>query len=143
MANYFPGVSKLANVLDNRMNENSGNLSNMILDFADVLDNYSLKMNNFAIPVPKGDYIILNTLNVGNTDCEYAVTTTDSHSHSGGSHMGHEFGTGTHEHSGGSHNHKVKLPDKFAKLMPGDRVLVGLVQNTYVVIGKIESSSNL
>lgn len=138
-----PGISKFAKVLDGRMSEHTDISSFTVLDFATVQDDYSLKLNQFNQPIPKGDYFILNTLNVGDSESEFAETTAVSHSHSGGEHSGHEGGNGSHSHSGGEHKHKVKLPNRFVKLLPGDRVLVCWVLNTVVVIGKFESAEEL
>lgn len=140
---YNPGISKLANVMDNRVNEIAQSRDFPTLDFASVNSDYSLKLNQFNPVIPKEDYVILSNLNIGESDSEFAETTISSHSHSGGEHGGHESGTGEHSHSGGEHKHNVKLPEKFAKLLPGDRVLVCWVQNTVVVIGKIESAEDL
>lgn len=138
-----PGVSKFANVIDKRMSGHIEASSFPTLDFATVQEDYSLQLNQFNQPIPKGDYFILNTLNVGDSESEFAETTSASHTHSGGEHSGHEGGNGSHNHSGGEHKHKVKLPDRFAKLLPGDRVLVCWVLNTVVVIGKFESAEEL
>ena len=106
------GASKLASVLDSRMNEHGEN--GLQLDFGIINDDYSLTCNTFQIPVPKDDYSV----------CSFLSGLTVSVG--GGNHNGHSSGNGSHKHT-------VQMP----KLKPGDRVLVAWVDDEPVVVDRI------
>ena len=97
------GMEKLAKVLDSRMGEHSG--GGFSFDFGVIKKDYSLVSNTFPLPIPKKDYSVCRLLANLSTNV------------SGGTHGGHNSGTG-------SHSHKVVMP----KLKPGDRVLIVWVE---------------
>ena len=103
------GMEKLAKVLDSRMEEHSG--GGFSFDFGVIKKDYSLVSNTFPLPIPKKDYSVCRLLANLSTNV------------SGGTHGGHNSGTG-------SHSHKVVMP----KLKPGDRVLIVWVEGEPVVV---------
>lgn len=103
------GMEKLAKVLDSRMGEHSG--GGFSFDFGVIKKDYSLVSNTFPLPIPKKDYSVCRLLANLSTNV------------SGGTHGGHNSGTG-------SHSHKVVMP----KLKPGDRVLIVWVEGEPVVV---------
>lgn len=123
--NGHPGTSKLAMVLSKRMKKETE--SPLVLDFGEILINYSLLTNTFPIPIPKGDYSVCRSIN------GYVLWTSET------SWIGHKKDD-KHIHSNPSkveeHSHDMPLP----KLKPGDRVLVAWVQNEAVVVDVIERS---
>lgn len=114
------GTNRLANVLSKRMKKECE--SPLILDFGEIQPNGSLVTNTFPVPIPKGDYSVCR--HVGGLS--FAI--------SEGEHAGHEGQTSMH-HTG-AHSHTVEPP----AIKPGDRVLVGWVQNEAVVVDIIMSS---
>lgn len=114
------GTNRLANVLSRRMKKECE--SPLILDFGEIQPNGSLVTNTFPVPIPKGDYSVCR--HVGGLG--FAI--------SEGGHAGHEGQTPTY-HTG-AHDHTAELP----AAKPGDRVLVGWVQNEAVVIDVIMDS---
>lgn len=130
--NSYAGTSKMAKILSERMKAESK--SSLVLDFGKINPDYSLTTNTFPVKIPKGDYSVCRQLTLGNTGSSFTSTSSDDHSHSGGSHGGHELGNGSHSHSDGVHSHSVLLPEKMRSIKPGDRVLVAWIQNEAVVI---------
>ena len=112
------GMEKLAKVLDLRMGEYSG--GGFSFDFGVIKKDYSLVSNTFPLPIPKKDYSVCRLLANLSTNV------------SGGTHGGHNSGTG-------SHSHKVVMP----KLKPGDRVLIVWVEGEPVVIDVVVMASGL
>lgn len=112
------GMGKLAAVLDDRMTARGS--SPQILDFGEILGDYSLLPNTFPIPIPAKDYMVCGGL----WGRSFAV--------SGGSHGGHTAGFGEHSHG-------VTAP----VMKPGDRVLLAWVQEEAVVIDVIKKASSI
>lgn len=92
-----------------------------VLDFGAILGDYSLKINSFSKPVPVDSYSVCRQLLY---DLNVPLTET--------------YVDGEHTHPSiplsGSHSHKVKLPKKMRRLKPGDKVLVAIVQNEFIVV---------
>lgn len=105
-------------VLDLRMGEHSG--GGFSFDFGVIKKDYSLVSNTFPLPIPKKDYSVCRLLANLSTNV------------SGGTHGGHNSGTG-------SHSHKVVMP----KLKPGDRVLIVWVEGEPVVVDVVVKASGL
>ena len=78
------GMEKLAKVLDLRMGEHSG--GGFSFDFGVIKKDYSLVSNTFPLPIPKKDYSVCRLLANLSTNV------------SGGTHGGHNSGTGSHSH---------------------------------------------
>lgn len=78
------GMEKLAKVLDSRMVEHSG--GGFSFDFGVIKKDYSLVSNTFPLPIPKKDYSVCRLLANLSTNV------------SGGTHGGHNSGTGSHSH---------------------------------------------
>lgn len=123
------GYNMLARVFQERMQTVSHTPE--ALDFGEILDDYSLQVNKFPIPVPNTDYFVCRSLTLGNTGG--LLTTTQA-------------GTGKHDHppcaglnaSGhekeGDHIHNVLIPEKMRWLQPGDHVLVAWIGSDPLVI---------
>lgn len=116
-----PGVNRLANALQARMNRNQEANSALVLDFGVIQGDYSLKTNTFGPPIPQSDYHVLRQLTLGPTGSTLTETKTP------GQHGGHSGGDG-------SHSHEIKVPEKMRSIKPGDRVLVAWVQSEAVVL---------
>jgi hypothetical protein len=117
------GISKLANTLTGRMRKE--NESPLVLDFGEVLENYSLMTNTFPVPIPKSDYTICRGLTFGNIGEKLGETNEPS------------------QNLGEIHTHSVLVPIKMRSVKSGDRVLVAWVQNEAVVVDIITSARNL
>ena len=100
-----PGTAALAGVLSRRMQDEASFPA--IVDFGSVQQDYSLLTNRFPAAIPQSDYTVCRHL------AKRKVEIT------GGSHGGHESGSGSH-----SHEYETRA------LQPGDRVLVVRVGNT-------------
>ena len=92
-----------------------------VLDFGLINSDYSLTLNSFPKPVPKTDYSVCRQLLY---DPSVPLTET--------------YVDGAHSHYDvvptETHFHKVKLPKKMRWLKPGDKVLVAVIQNEFVVV---------
>lgn len=117
-----PGINKLAATLSGRMKEE--NDSPLVLDFGSIQSDGSLITNTFPVPIPKSDYSVCRQLSLGGTGAPLISISDGEHSHDGGTHDGHESGSGNHSHSGGNHTHIVSVPAKMRSLKAGDRILV-------------------
>lgn len=124
---------RLGNILDGRMKKASAAASTVPIELGTINSNMSLTTDSLQSSIPKGEYMVDSRL-----CCNTYDTSNTTHSHSGGSHGGHESGSGTHTHSGGEHTHR--LPDNFRGLKAGDRVLVAWCGNEPVVIAIVVSS---
>ena len=119
-----PGVNRLANALQERMNRNREADSALVLDFGVIQGDYSLKTNTFGPSIPQSDYTVCRQLTLGPT----GAWLTETHVEMDGSHT-HPVPTG-----GGAHDHDIKIPEKMRSIKPGDRVLVAWVQSEAVVV---------
>ena len=107
------GINKLASTVNGRIQDNQEAHSDLVLDFGNILDDWSLRTNTYPIPIPRSDYYVCRSLTLGTTGSSLTTTSTDgSHSHgSAGEHShpsagSHEHsGAGSHDHSGGDHSH--------------------------------------
>jgi len=104
------GTAKLAKVIHDRMQTSREAYSDLILDFGDIKDDYSLVTNTYPVSIPKSDYLVLRQLTLGETDDKLTKT------------------------QGGE---KVLIPEKMRWIKPGDRVLVAWVQHDAIVLDKI------
>jgi hypothetical protein len=112
--NWNPGMNKLARAINGRARQFSDDVKEeLVLDFGEIKDNWSLLTNSFPIEIPKGNYRV----------CRHIC--------------GQEYDT---DHAGEkSHAHRVAPP----ALEKGDRVLVAWVAKEPVVIDVIWSSDRL
>lgn len=138
------GMSKLARVLNGRIQNNREAYGDLVLDFGQIQSDYSLLTNTYPIPIPKADYLVCRQLTLGGTGSQLTATgTKGTHEHTGGTHEGHTSGDGSHTHDGGGHSHTVTIPEKMRWLNPGDRVLVAWVQNDAIVVDIICSATEI
>jgi len=98
------GASKLAQVIAERIASQTQQPD--ALELGTIQDDMSLKLDRFAVPVPKGEYLVCRSLKLSDP---MTITT--------------EAIVGDH----GTHTHDVLRPAQLAPLTPGDRVLVAWV----------------
>lgn len=152
------GINQLANLLKEQMEQTSA--KPRVLDFGEILDDYSLLTNTFTKPIPVTDYSICRSVS-WNPGKPMTMTCWEGEAPSvagwekedwsdkgwkGGEDqhnppivpIPHEHDKkGAHDHSlcgKGIHYHDVYLPDKMRWIKPGDRVLVAWVGVDVVVI---------
>lgn len=111
-------MQRFSGILTNRMRRTADRAVPTTMDLGIVNPNLSITTDSLQAAIPKGDYMVNLAL-------------TGSLSISGGSHGGHETGSGTHSH---------ELPASFRGLRAGDRVLVAWCGNEPVVIAIVVSS---
>lgn len=125
-------MQRLGATLSNRMKRTANGAVPTTIELGIVNSNLSITTDSLKAAIPKGDYMV-NLMLTGSQ-----TTSSTTHTHSGGSHEGHETGNGSHTHSGGEHSHK--LPGEFRGLRAGDRVLVAWCGNEPVVVAIVVSS---
>lgn len=100
------------------------------LDLGTIQADYSLKLDSLGPPIPKGDYSVCRAVTY-----DPGVPLTQS------------YNDGTHGHpdagNGGAHTHNIRLPEKMYWIRPGDRVLVVLVGNEFIVVDIVLSSERV
>ena len=119
--NFTTGANKLCNTLGSMMRGIANEASQTQIDFGIINGDYSLTTNSFSKPIPKENYSVCRHL-LYNPAVPLTETYTD----------------GEHGHPEASppgiHSHNVKLPKKMRWLKPGDKVLVAIIGNEFVVI---------
>lgn len=103
-------MTKMATALVEKMRQISEKPN--VLDFGNILEDFSLKTNSFPVPIPKGDYFICRMAALPDQEDWVVTNIADNHSH------------------------QVALPESLSALQPGDRVLVAWVEEDAVVIDK-------
>ena len=120
------GANALTNTLSGMMRGIAGEMSKPQLSFGIINADYSLTCNSFPCPIPVTDYSVCRQLLY---DPQVPLTET--------------YMDGFHDHYDvvptEPHQHKVKLPKKMRRLKPGDKILVAIIGNEFVVIDKIYS----
>ena len=116
---FNSGSTKLANTLKHMMKSTSA--PPLVLDFGIVNSDYSLSLNRFPLPVTKDEYSVCRSL-LYDPSVPLTKTYTD----------------GEHGHPDasppGTHYHEVILPKKMHWVKPGQKVLVAVIQNEFVII---------
>lgn len=59
------GVNHLAQVLTGQNKKNQDRNSALVLDFGEIMGDYSLQTNTFSIPIPVEDYHVCRQLTLG------------------------------------------------------------------------------
>lgn len=166
------GVNHLAQVLAGQSKKDQDRNSTLVLDFGEIMDDYSLQTNTFSIPIPVEDYHVCRQLTLGKTG-DILAKTQEIGSPGSGEHNHKKVATlldsrglpctGTigipaagqpgppdpPQSSAGSggdegaHQHHVLIPEKMRRLKPGDRVLVAWVQSEAVVVDIICPAEDL
>lgn len=126
-------IQRLGDTLTGRMKKTANGAIPTTVELGIINANLSLTTDSLKTPIPRGAYMVDIRLK-----CSSYRTSNETHSHSGGSHGGHESGSGSHSHDGGGHNHA--LPSEFRPLKAGDRVLVVWCGNEPVVTNILVSS---
>lgn len=124
-------MQRLGATLSNRMKKTAAGAVPVTIELGIVNSNLSITTDSLQAPIPKGDYMV-NLMLTGSF-----YTSTESHTHEGGSHSQYS-GSGYHSHSDGEHKHK--MPVEYRKLEAGDRILVAWCGNEPVVIAIVTSS---
>lgn len=127
--NGHPGISSLAGVIDGRIG--SGLEQPLLIDFAIINTDWSLKTNTYEPTIPAGEWLVLEQLTF-NPTLPMTQTYEDQ-----GEHSQPDAGMG------GAHVHDVKLPKKLYQVRPGDRVVVAWIGGDCVVLGRFISSLKL
>ena len=100
------------------------------LDTGKINSDYSLTTRTFPRPIPKNEYSVCRHLLY---DPSVPLTQT--------------YVDGSHDHYGQvpaeTHQHNVRLPSKMRRLKPGDKVLVAILGNEFVVIDIIYDAKYL
>ena len=113
---FNSGSTKLANTLKHMMKSTSA--PPLVLDFGIVNSDY---LNRFPLPVTKDEYSVCRSL-LYDPSVPLTKTYTD----------------GEHGHPDasppGTHYHEVILPKKMHWVKPGQKVLVAVIQNEFVII---------
>lgn len=166
------GVNHLAQVLAGQSKKDQDRNSALVLDFGEIMDDYSLQTNTFSILIPVEDYHVCRQLTLGKTG-DILAKTQEIGSPGSGEHNHKKVATlldsrglpctGTigipaagqpgppdpPQSSAGSggdegaHQHHVLIPEKMRRLKPGDRVLVAWVQSEAVVVDIICPAEDL
>lgn len=126
-------IERLGDIMTGRMKKTSAAAVPTTTELGIINKNLSLTTDSLPTAIPKGDYMV----NLMLTGRAYR-TSAENHTHSGGSHGGHEGGNGSHTHNDGEHSHE--LPSEFRSLKEGDRVLVMWCGNEPIVIAIVVSS---
>lgn len=124
-------MQRLGATLSKRMKRTATGAVPTTIELGVVNSNLSITTDSLQAAIPKGDYMV-NLMLTGSRS-----TSTESHTHSGGSHAQYS-GSGSHTHSDGEHSHY--LPGGFRGLRSGDRVLVAWCGTEPVVIAIVTSS---
>lgn len=118
---FTHGANQLANTLHRMMSGVAQAAAAPQIDIGKINSDYSLTTNSFPRPIPKTEYSVCRSL-LYNPSVPLTETYVD----------------GEHGHPDASppgiHSHKVKLPKKMYWLRPGQKVLVAIIQNEFVVI---------
>jgi len=125
---FNAGANALTNTLTGMMKKIADKPP--VLDFGIINTDLSLTINSFPRPVPLSDYSICRQLLY---DPNIPLTET--------------YVDGSHDHYGAvpaeTHQHKVKLPKKMRRLKAGDKVLVAIIQNEFVVVDIVYNAEHL
>lgn len=118
-AQFQPGANELTNTITGMIK----GIANQppVIQFGIINSDYSLSINGYKCPIPKSEYSVCRSL-LYNPAVPLTETYVDgSHGHPDAS-------------PPGTHSHQVKLPKKMRWLKPGDKVLVAIIGNEFVVI---------
>ena len=125
---FNAGANALTNTLTGMMKKIADKPP--VLDFGIINTDLSLTINSFPRPVPLSDYSICRQL-LYDPDVRLTMTYKDgSHSHPDAS-------------APGLHEHEVYLPKKMRRLKAGDKVLVAIIQNEFVVVDIVYNAEHL
>ena len=127
-----PKFNSGANALTNTLTGMIQKISDKppVLDFGIINSDLSLTINSFPRPIPLTDYSICRQLLY---DPSVPLTET--------------YVDGSHSHPDasppGTHSHEVQLPKKMRRLKAGDKVLVAIIQNEFVVVDIVYNAEHL
>ena len=127
---FQSGANQLTNTLKGMIGSIAGEKSKTQIDIGIIHSDYSLTTNSFPKPIPKDSYSVCRQLLYWE-----GVPLTETYIDGGHDH----YGAVPYE----THYHKVKLPKKMYRLRPGNKVLVAIVGNEFVVIDIIYDAKYL
>lgn len=118
-AQFQPGANELTNTITGMIK----GIANQppVIQFGIINSDYSLSINGYKCPIPKSEYSVCRSLLYNP-----AVPLTETYTDGGHTH----YDVVPYE----THKHQVRLPKKMRWLKPGDKVLVAIVGNEFVVI---------
>ena len=118
-AQFQPGANELTNTITGMIK----GIANQppVIQFGIVNSDYSLSINGYKCPIPKSEYSVCRSLLYNP-----AVPLTETYTDGGHTH----YDVVPYE----THKHQVRLPKKMRWLKPGDKVLVAIIGNEFVVI---------
>lgn len=136
-------IQRLGETLTGRMKKSAAAAVPTTLELGTINGNLSLTVDSIGTPIPQADYMVDLRLT---HDTYYSYTEMNSsrnapHHHAGGTHGGHDGGSGSHTHDDGLHDHRV--PSVFRKLEPGDRVLVAWIGYQPVIVAIVVAGTTI
>ena len=127
-AQFNSGTNQLTNTLTGMMKSIADKPP--VLQFGIINSDYSLSINGYKCPIPKNEYSVCRSLLYNP-----AVPLTETYTDGGHTH----YDVVPYE----THKHQVKLPAKMRWLRPGDKVLVAIIGNEFVVIDMVFNAQYL
>lgn len=136
-------VQRLGEALAGRMKKSAAAAIPTTLELGIINGNMSLTVDSIGNPIPQADYMVALHLTHENyySYNEMNSSANAPHHHAGGTHGGHDGGSGYHTHDDGLHDHRV--PSVFRRLEPGDRVLVAWVGYEPVIIDIVVAGTTI
>lgn len=136
-------VQRLGEALAGRMKKSAAAAIPTTLELGIINGNLSLTVDSIANPIPQADYMVALHLTHENyySYNELNSSRNAPHHHAGGTHGGHDGGSGSHTHDDGLHDHRV--PSVFRRLEPGDRVLVAWIGYEPVIIDIVVAGTTI
>ena len=118
-AQFQPGANELTNTITGMIKGIADKPP--VLQFGIINSDYSLSINGYKCPIPKNEYSVCRSL-------LYSPSVPLTETYTDGGHDHYEVVP--YE----THKHQVRLPKKMRWLKPGDKVLVAIIGNEFVVI---------
>lgn len=109
------------NALNNHVNQSMKANSSVILEIGVVGEDLGLKVSRFNTEIPKGEYYIDRSLSFQYDPITVVTSQNDGH----------------------THNVDIPIPNGFAKIAPGDTVLVAWAEETAIVVSVLISSNDI
>lgn len=137
-------IDRLGIGLSNRMKKSAGAAVPVVLELGIVNGDLSISTDSLSNAIPASSYMISLSLTHEHyfSYNELNSSAKAPHVHTGGTHDGHESGSGTHTHStDGLHDHRA--PSVFRRLEPGDRVLVAWVGDEPIVVDIVVAGTTI
>lgn len=131
-------TEKLGKLFAKQMNDVSAYVSGTPVMLGKITSNLGLKLDSVDYTIPKGDYMVCRSAMLGNLQVEVKESGEHTHTVSSNPQLENNI-TLSNE---GKHSHEIVFPSVFRSIQNGDRVLVAMVGQEYVVIDIILSSDS-